>query len=70
MKASSDKWFASLRPHVQAAYRLSSSSGYLQIPLFLELYPMLGYPEVAELRKDLCNGMPMLGTSPVTWLAT
>ncbi|CAE7552837.1 Dnmt3b [Symbiodinium sp. CCMP2592] len=60
-KESSDAWFASLKPHVQAAYRLDSPVGYLQIPVFIELIRGCGYPEWEALASELTQGLPMLG---------
>ncbi|CAE7364819.1 Dnmt3b [Symbiodinium sp. CCMP2592] len=60
-KESSDAWFASLKPHVRAAYRLDSPVGYLQIPVFIELIRGCGYPEWEALASELTQGLPMLG---------
>ena len=60
-KQVSAEWFASLPSHVRAAYTLPDDKGFLQIPVFLELLRGCGFPEVEELRRELSDGMPMIG---------
>ena len=69
-KQSSTSWFAGLSQHVQAAYALPDSTGFLQIPVFLELLRGCGYPDVERLASELAHGIghirPMPGWLPRT----
>ena len=55
------RWWNSLPPHIQQVYYNPDFEQVTQIPLFLDLLEMFGFPDLPNLREDLQQGFAMTG---------